>query len=80
MKKSIYTDEYRSVVLNLIRARHVCQLTQEEVAKALEKPRSYVAKVENFTQRIDIVELKRFCDLYRADLMEVIAPLLAGSG
>lgn len=76
MKKTIYTDEYRAVILNLIRARHSCQFTQEEVARALEKPRSYVAKVENYTQRIDIVELKRFCDLYKSDLIEIIAPLM----
>ncbi|ENU36981.1 hypothetical protein F970_00162 [Acinetobacter sp. CIP 102082] len=33
-------------------------MTQVELASSLKKPQSYIAKVENFDRRIDIIELQ----------------------
>ncbi|MBI5306663.1 helix-turn-helix domain-containing protein, partial [Candidatus Wolfebacteria bacterium] len=34
----------------------------------LKKPQSYISKVETGEQRIDVIELKLFADLYKKDL------------
>lgn len=45
-------------------ARREAGLTQEEVAKALGRPLSYVSKCERGDRRIDVAELGEFARLY----------------
>jgi len=40
----------------MIAARKEAQLTQEFIAKAIQKPQSFVAKYENGERRLDVVE------------------------
>jgi transcriptional regulator with XRE-family HTH domain len=40
----------------MIAARKEAQLTQEALAKSLQKPQSFVAKYENGERRLDVVE------------------------
>ncbi|BCL38021.1 transcriptional regulator [Nostoc sp. MS1] len=40
----------------MIAARKEAQLTQESLAKSLQKPQSFVAKYENGERRLDVVE------------------------
>jgi len=65
MVRSIYSKEYRKVVGHLKGARQEMNLKQEEVAKKLKKPQSYISKVESGEKRLDIIELKRFADIYK---------------
>jgi len=39
-------------------------LTQEDVARRLKKPQSFVSKCESGERRVDVVELERFAKLY----------------
>lgn len=55
--KSIHDPRYVQFIDVLIKARTEAQVTQAELAKRLEKPQSFVAKVENLDRRIDLVEL-----------------------
>jgi transcriptional regulator with XRE-family HTH domain len=64
MSKSVYTVKYKDFLDRLIRARKEAGMTQVEVAEALGKHQSYVAKCENGERRIDIVELTQFARLY----------------
>jgi transcriptional regulator with XRE-family HTH domain len=68
MNKSIYSNEYKSLVKKLKEARLEIGLTQGEAAKKLKKPQSYISKVENGEQRIDVIEMKKFADLYKKDI------------
>lgn len=68
MPKSIYGTEYKKVVENLRKARMEAGLRQEDVAQKLDKPQSYISKIERGERRIDVVELKAFARLYRKDL------------
>ena len=68
MTKSIYTKEYRKVIKRLKKARRDAGLTQVEVAKKLNKPQSYISKIERGERRIDIVELKKLAVIYKKDL------------
>ena len=64
MVKTIHTEEYRKVTESLKKARIEAGLTQGEAAKKSGKPQSYISKVENGKQRIDVVELKELAKLY----------------
>ncbi|WP_294035270.1 helix-turn-helix transcriptional regulator [uncultured Moraxella sp.] len=59
--KTIYQDEYRQLIDVLITARKQQNLTQDEVAKQLHKPQSYIAKIENFERKLDVLEFVALC-------------------
>lgn len=54
---SIHDPRYQSLIKKLIHVRELKNITQVELASSLKKPQSYVAKVENFDRRIDVIEL-----------------------
>ena len=68
MKKSIFKNEYKKVINRLRQARIEAGLTQVEVAIKLKTVQSYVSKVETGERRIDIIELKKFADLYKKNI------------
>ena len=45
-------------------ARLEAGLTQQEVARSLRRPQSFVSKCESGERRVDVVELERFARLY----------------
>lgn len=55
--KSIHDPRYGHLVEKLVALRETCNVTQTQLAEALGKPQSYVAKVENLDRRLDVVEL-----------------------
>jgi len=65
MSRSIYSKEYKKVVECLKKARREMNLKQEEVAKKLKKPQSFISKCESGERRLDITELKKFADIYK---------------
>lgn len=68
MPKTIHTNEYHAVVKRLKQARIEAGLTQKETASKIKRPQSYVSKVEAGEQRLDILELKVFANLYKKKL------------
>ena len=68
MLKGIYGAEYKKVVENLRKARVDAGLRQEDVAQKLNKPQSYISKIERGERRIDVVELNAFARLYKKSL------------
>ncbi|NNP67935.1 helix-turn-helix transcriptional regulator [Acinetobacter sp. Ac_5812] len=54
---SIHDPRYRKLIQKLIAIRESRKITQVELATSLEKNQSYIAKVENYDRRIDILEL-----------------------
>ena len=68
MEKTIHQQEYRQIVEKLKKARKEAGFTQIQVSQKLSKPQSYISKVEAGEQRIDVIELKIFADLYRKSL------------
>ena len=54
---SIHDPRYRKLIQKLIAIRELKKITQVELATSLEKNQSYIAKVENYDRRIDILEL-----------------------
>jgi transcriptional regulator with XRE-family HTH domain len=56
MQKSLRTPRQQLLLSLLVEARKAKGLTQADVAAALGKPQSFVAKYENGERRIDVVE------------------------
>ena len=59
------SPRYRKFLGRLRAARLEAVLTQEEVARQIKKPQSYVSKCESGERRVDVVELERFAKLYQ---------------
>lgn len=70
--KHIHTEEYKNIIRKLKQARISAGFNQEEVAKALNKPQSYISKIENCERRLDILEAKKFCELYKIRIESLI--------
>ena len=67
MEKSIHTVKYRLLLDWLISARKDVKLTQQQVAKKLGRPQSFVAKYEGGERRLDMVEFVEIAKILKAD-------------
>jgi transcriptional regulator with XRE-family HTH domain len=56
MTKSVFSDHYTQFRQALTAARKGAGLTQVDLATRLNKPQSYISKIENGERRIDVVE------------------------
>ncbi len=61
---TVHSPRYRQFLKKLRAARLDAGLTQQQVARALRKPQSFVSKCESGERRVDVVELERFARLY----------------
>lgn len=68
MKKTIYSPDHKTIIARLKNARLETGLSQEEVAKKLNKTQSYISKIESGQRRIDIVQLKELSKIYKREL------------
>ena len=55
--RSIHDPRYQILIQNLIQLRESKEMTQVELARLLNKPQSYVSKIEILERRIDVIEL-----------------------
>jgi len=76
MAKSVFTDEYRLLIAELVAARKRAGLTQQEVADELGRPQSYVAKVEGGQRRLDVIEFIHFARAVQSDPQSVFKKLI----
>lgn len=60
----IHSPEYDALRRRLVQARKDAGLMQTQVADALDKPQSFVAKCELGERRVDALELAKFAKLY----------------
>lgn len=68
MPKSIYSKDYRKIIERLKKARIDVGLSQQAVADKLGKPQSYVSKIESGERRLDVIEMKKFAEIYKKDI------------
>jgi len=64
----IYSSRYRIFTNQLIKAREKVGLTQVEVAQKLQKPQSYISKIELGERKIDFIELEDLCAIYKVSI------------
>ena len=73
LSKSIYDEEYRKLIDDLRSERKAAGLTQQALADKLAKPQSFVAKVEGYERRLDVIEFVHWCralDINSADFLQ----------
>jgi transcriptional regulator with XRE-family HTH domain len=64
MKKNDLKAEYKIFCAFLKHVRRERNIRQVEVALKLQKPQSYVSKIESGERRVDFVELRYLCKIY----------------
>ncbi len=75
MEKTLFSGEYQ-IFLDLLKELRVqASLTQEDIATALDETQSFVSKCERGERRIDIIELRQFCQVIGISLAEFAAKL-----
>lgn len=75
LAKSIYDGEYRRLIDAVRSARKEVGLTQQALADRLGRPQSYIAKVEGYERRLDIVEFLHICRALGVDPASVFVVL-----
>jgi len=68
LKDASYRRRYKLFLKRLRQARLEAGLRQEEVARKLNRPQSFVSKIESGERRVDVVELEDLSRLYRKSL------------
>jgi transcriptional regulator with XRE-family HTH domain len=68
MAKSVFTREYSLLREMLRKAREAANLTQVELAEKLGETQSFVSKCERGERRLDLVQLRVFCEALDVDL------------
>ena len=56
MKKTVHSKAWRVLTQELTLMRKKRQLTQQQLADLLDRPQSFIAKIENGERRLDVVE------------------------
>ncbi len=72
LQKSIHTSDYEVFLRLLRRVRAEAGLTQSELAQRLGQTQSFVSKCERGERRLDVVELRWFCDAMGVPLVEFV--------
>lgn len=73
MKKSLFSEDYKSFLKLLREARERAGFTQEQLAERLDTTQSIISKCERGERRLDIVELKTWCQALGIPLPVFIA-------
>lgn len=69
---SIHDPRYKKLIQELIHIRELKKITQVELATSLNKPQSYIAKVENLDRRLDILELSDWLAVLDISIIEFL--------
>ena len=75
-RKSSFSAEYKLFCRLLREAREKAALTQEDVAKRLSRPQSYVSKYESGERRLDVIEFLRVVKVLRVGPDEILKRLI----
>ncbi|KAF1720922.1 helix-turn-helix domain-containing protein [Pseudoxanthomonas wuyuanensis] len=70
--KSIHKSEYIVLLRRLRALRTDAGLTQTELSAALHRPQSYVSDVERGSRRMDLLQLREFCNACGQSLTEFV--------
>ena len=78
MRKTLRSTEHTRFLELLIHARGRAGLTQQQLARKLGRPQSFVAKYENGERRIDIIEFAIIARAMNAEPVALFSRFLSG--
>ncbi len=73
---SIYSKEYQQIIHALKTIRIKQGITQQTLAKALGRPQSFIAKIENGERRLDVVEFIRIAQLLAINPNHILSQII----
>lgn len=76
MKKTIHSKESAKLSVALREAREKAGMTQQQLAHALDKPQSFIAKYELGERRLDVIEFLKIAKIIKANPIKIIQSLL----
>ncbi|MEJ5137887.1 MULTISPECIES: helix-turn-helix domain-containing protein [Acinetobacter] len=71
--RSIHDPRYQDLIKKLIELRESKDMTQVELARRLNKPQSYVSKVEILERRLDVIELIDWLQILKVELTSFLS-------
>lgn len=80
MEKSIYSQHYRLFLELLRTTREKAGLTQGNIAVKLNTTQSFISKCERGERRLDLVELRSWCEALDISLSEFVKRFDRGLG
>ena len=80
LEKSLHSKEQAAFRALLAEARQNVGLTQQDLAKKLNKPQSFIAKYENGERRLDVVEFIAIARALGADPVRLLRSLIKRLG
>ena len=75
MEKSIHSARYAVLLKVLREARERASLTQEQLARKIGETQTFVSKCERGERRVDVTELRTFCQAFGLNLTKFVAAL-----
>lgn len=76
MSKSIFDKRHKALVEVLTAKRKAAGVRQVDLASALGRQQSFIARLESGQRRIDVVDLIKLGELLGFDASEVVADLM----
>ncbi|MBN6514767.1 helix-turn-helix domain-containing protein [Acinetobacter pittii] len=70
--RSIHDPRYQDLIKKLIELRESRNVTQVELARRLNKPQSYVSKIEILERRIDVIELIDWLEVMNTNIKDFL--------
>lgn len=70
--KTIYKKRYRKIIELLVTTRKQFLITQQQLADRIEKPQSYIAKIEKYERKLDVLEFIELCEALGVKASELI--------
>ena len=75
ISKSVHSSELAAFCELMANARKAAGLTQDDLARRLKKPQSFVAKYEGGERRLDVVEFLAITKAIGADPVRILKTL-----
>ncbi len=72
MPDTLQNPVYREIIDRLAQARVDAGMTQQELADRLGKPQSFVAKVEGYERRLDVMEFLTMAEEIAMDPLQIL--------
>jgi transcriptional regulator with XRE-family HTH domain len=75
MEKSIHSARYVVFLKVLREARERAGLTQVQLARKIGETQTFVSKCERGERRVDVIELRAFCQAFGLNLKQFVGAL-----
>jgi transcriptional regulator with XRE-family HTH domain len=75
VKKTLFSQKYKILITELTQLRTDAGLRQEDLAKRLNVPQSFISKYENGERRLDLIEVIEICNCLNASILGIIDKL-----